>query len=77
MYKTRITGLMMLLLVTSCSSQTTTNPEPVALTDSSCSLFSPIITHGDDARVLDIRTIRAINAHNDLWDSLCHAPAAK
>jgi hypothetical protein len=43
--------------------------------DSACSLFSPIYTHGNDAERMDIRTVRAINNHNDLWDQHCR-PAA-
>nr|DAV72807.1 MAG TPA: hypothetical protein [Caudoviricetes sp.] len=39
--------------------------------DSSCTLFSPIYTHGKDSEVMDIRTVRAINTHNELWDRIC------
>ncbi len=66
---------MMLPLVTSCGSPDTTNPEPVAITDSACVLFSPIYTHASDVQVMDIRTVRAINTHNDMWDQLCSPPA--
>ncbi|MBK4770178.1 MULTISPECIES: hypothetical protein [Pantoea] len=66
---------MTLLLVTSCSSRNTTNPEAPVVIDSACSLFSPIYTHGSDAERMDIRTVRAINNHNDLWDQHCR-PAA-
>ncbi|MCZ4059172.1 hypothetical protein O3W44_08910 [Pantoea sp. LMR881] len=43
--------LMTLLLATSCSSRNTTNPEPVAITDSACvlfSLFTPTVTMPKD-----------------------------
>lgn len=66
---------MTLLLATSCSSRNTTNTEPTAITDSACVLFSPIYTHGDDAQRMDVRTVRAINTHNDMWDRLCGHPA--
>ncbi|KAF0857730.1 MAG: hypothetical protein E6X23_03485 [Mixta calida] len=42
-----------------------------ASVDSSCTLFQPIYTHGNDAQVMDARTVRAINTHNELWDRLC------
>lgn len=66
---------MMLPLVTSCSSRSTTSPEAPVVIDSACSLFSPIYTHGSDADRMDIRTVRAINNHNDLWDRHCRTPA--
>lgn len=69
--------LMTLLLATSCSSPNTTNLKPATYSDSACILFSPIYTHGDDAHKADIRTVRAINSHNDLWDVLCGHSAAK
>ncbi|BBL31769.1 hypothetical protein [Pantoea ananatis] len=69
--------LMTLLLATSCSSPNITNPEPIIYRDSACILFSPIYTHGDDANKADIRTVRAINSHNDLWDVLCGHSAAE
>ncbi|MBN9931317.1 hypothetical protein HZD82_22445, partial [Pantoea agglomerans] len=40
------------------SSRNTTNPEPVAITDSACVLFSPLYTYGDDAQKMDVRTVR-------------------
>jgi len=43
--------------------------------DSACTLFSPIYTHGNDAERMDVRTVRAINNHNDLWDQHCAQPA--
>ncbi|MFH8133574.1 hypothetical protein ABU178_05190 [Pantoea osteomyelitidis] len=43
----------------------------MAITDSACVLFSPIYTHANDAQVMDIRTVRAINTHNQMWDLLC------
>lgn len=65
---------MTLPLVTSCSSRSTTSPEPQVI-DSACTLFSPLYTHGNDAERMDIRTVRAINNHNDLWDRHCAQPA--
>lgn len=65
-------SLMMLTLVVSCSSHDSTPTGAGELiTDSSCTLFSPLYTHGQDAQLMDIRTVRQINAHNDLWLSLC------
>ncbi|MBE5251129.1 MAG: hypothetical protein QRY16_14115 [Enterobacterales bacterium endosymbiont of Blomia tropicalis] len=50
----------------------------MAITDSACVFFSPIYTHGNDAQNMDIRTVRAINTHNDMWDSLCgHSAKSK
>lgn len=66
---------MMLPLVTSCSGPNITNPEAPVVIDSACTLFSPIYTHGNDAERMDIRTVRAINNHNDLWDQHCSQPA--
>jgi len=48
----------------------------VAITDSACVLFSPLYTYGQAAQKMDVRTVRAINTHNDMWDSLCSHPAA-
>jgi len=31
------------------------------------------ITHGDVYKLMDVRTVRVINAHNDLFDRLCGA----
>ncbi len=76
MWRLTTIALMTLLLATSCSSRNTTNPEPVAITDSACVLFSPLYTYGDDAQKMDVRTVRAINTHNDMWNSLCGHPAA-
>lgn len=65
-------SLMMLTLVVSCSSHDSTSTGGSELmTDSSCTLFSPLYTHGQDAQLMDIRTVRQINIHNDLWSSLC------
>lgn len=63
----------MAMLVTSCAGRhsTVTTDAPVRTVDSLCTLDSPIRTHGKDADVMDIRTVRAINDHNDLWVSLC------
>lgn len=61
----------MLLLVTGCANQSTTPPTKYVTVDSSCTAFQPIITHGKDADEMDVRTVRAINAHNDTWDKLC------
>ncbi|WP_258576234.1 hypothetical protein [Candidatus Pantoea persica] len=43
----------------------------MAVTDSACVLFPPIYTHGADAQRMDVRTVRVINTHNDMWDQLC------
>lgn len=61
----------MTLLVVSCANRNTTPQTEYIVTDSSCTLFSPIYTHGKDSEVMDIRTVRAINTHNELWDKLC------
>ncbi|QCP58642.1 hypothetical protein FCN45_04290 [Pantoea sp. SO10] len=66
---------MTLLLVTSCSNRSITSPESPVVIDSACTLFSPIYTHGNDAERMDVRTVRAINNHNDLWDQHCGQPA--
>ncbi|WP_426607448.1 hypothetical protein [Pantoea anthophila] len=47
---------------------------PVATVDSLCTQDSVIRTHGKDADLMDIRTVRAINDHNDLWVKLCGEP---
>ncbi len=62
---------MTLLLATSCASRNTTAMIDRASVDSSCTLFQPIYTHGNDAQVMDARTVRAINTHHELWDRLC------
>ena len=61
----------MTMLAAGCSSLNTTPQIKYITIDSSCSAFSPIITHGNDYKVMDIRTVRQINAHNDLYDKLC------
>lgn len=66
----------MTLLATSCVDHpsTATTDAPVRIVDSMCTSDSVIRTHGKDADVMDIRTVRAINDHNDLWVSLCGEP---
>ncbi|ORM61391.1 hypothetical protein HA40_05725 [Mixta calida] len=71
MWKRLTLILMTLLLATSCASRNTTSMIDRASVDSSCTLFQPIYTHGNDAQVMDARTVRAINTHNELWDRLC------
>ncbi|GAA0494812.1 hypothetical protein GCM10009413_32800 [Tatumella punctata] len=68
--------LVMPLLVTSCGNHnsTPTINAPVKTIDSLCTQDSVIRTHGKDADVMDIRTVRAINDHNDLWVKLCGEP---
>lgn len=61
----------MLMLVASCNSQSTTDSKPTVVVDTACTSFSPIYTYGNDSEVMDIRTVREINAHNDIWDKLC------
>ncbi|ECI2457661.1 hypothetical protein AH259_11445 [Salmonella enterica subsp. enterica] len=61
----------MTLLVTACASQNTTPQIKYVYVDSACTAFKPIITHVKDPDVMDIRTVRAINTHNDTWDKLC------
>lgn len=61
----------MMLPVVGCSNQNTIPPIKYVTVDSSCTAFSPIITHGKDPQVMDIRTVKAINTHNDKWDALC------
>ena len=68
----RITSLFLIaLLASACSSQSTTPTINYVTVDSACTAFSPIITHGKDPQVMDVRTVRQINAHNDKWDALC------
>lgn len=61
----------MTLLVTACASQNTTPQIKYVYVDNACTAFKPIITHGADPDVMDQRTVKAINAHNDTWDELC------
>ncbi len=72
MYKQTMLLLLTVTLAAGCSSRHTTptiNNEVIS--DASCTLFSPIYTHNQDAQLMDIRTVRQINTHNDLWVSLC------
>lgn len=66
----------LIVLVCGCTSKETTptTDAPTKTVDSLCTLDSPIRTHGKDADVMDIRTVRAINDHNDLWVKLCGEP---
>lgn len=59
----------MTLAVSACAPQSTT--QTIKYVDNSCTAFKPIITHGKDPDVMDARTVKAINAHNDTWDKLC------
>lgn len=59
------------LLATACAQEATTPKTEYVYTDSSCTAFQPIITHGNDPDVMDARTVRAINAHNETWGRLC------
>jgi hypothetical protein len=43
------------------------------VSDSSCTLFNPIKTYGRDWEVMDIRTVKEINIHNDAWNKVCAA----
>lgn len=61
----------MTLLVTACGSRNTTPTIKYVYVDSSCTAFGPIITHGKDPDLMDARTVKEINAHNDKWDALC------
>lgn len=61
----------MTLLVTACASQNTTPQIKYVYVDNACTALKPIITHGADPDVMDQRTVKAINAHNDTWDALC------
>ena len=61
----------MTLLGSACAAQNTIPRTEYIVTDSSCTLFSPIYTHGKDADLMDIRTVREINTHNELWDKIC------
>lgn len=62
---------LMTLLVTACANQNTTQPIKYVYVDNACTAFRPIITHGKDPDVMDARTVKAINTHNDTWDNLC------
>lgn len=62
----------MTLLATSCASPVSTGQiNPTTVADSSCTLFGPIYTYGKDADVMDIRTVREINTHNDTYTRVC------
>ncbi|WP_277869770.1 hypothetical protein [Izhakiella australiensis] len=37
-------------------------------------IFFPIRTYGQDWKNLDIRTVREINTHNEVWQRLCGEP---
>jgi hypothetical protein len=71
-----IPALLTTLLATGCgtASSTARTEAPNKIVDSLCTVDRPIITHGSDADVMDIRTVRAINEHNDLWVSICGQP---
>ncbi len=66
----RISLFLITLLVTACGNQSTTPTIKYINVDSACTA-APIITHGADPDVMDAVTVKAINAHNDKWDSLC------
>lgn len=72
-----ISLFLMTLLVTACGNQSTTPTIKYINVDSSCTAFGPIITHGKDPDVMDARTVKEINAHNDKWDSLCEKESVK
>lgn len=61
----------MTLLVSACAGRNTTPATEYVYIDSSCTAFKPIITHGKDPDVMDARTVKAINTHNDTYDALC------
>lgn len=61
----------MTLLVTACGSRNTTPTIKYVYIDNSCTVFGPIITHGKDPDLMDSRTVKAVNTHNDKWDALC------
>ncbi|MEN3753740.1 hypothetical protein ABC733_17205 [Mangrovibacter sp. SLW1] len=71
MLKQKMLLSAMILLATGCANQNTTPTIKYITVDSSCTAFQPIRTHGKDADVMDIRTVRAINTHNDTWDRIC------
>jgi len=61
-----------MLLASGCSNQNTTgHDQPNSVIDTSCSSFSPIYTYGDDYKTMDVRTVRQINTHNQVWEQLC------
>ncbi|QBR52732.1 hypothetical protein [Erwinia sp. QL-Z3] len=63
------------MLVASCSSPDSTGQSnPTTVADSSCTLFSPIYTYGKDSELMDIRTVREINTHNDTYVKVCGEP---
>lgn len=68
---------LMTLLVTSCATPPITSNSPQITTDSSCTFFSPIRTYGKDWQVMDIRTIKEVNVHNDTWNKLCEEKKEK
>lgn len=61
----------MMLLASACVDRNTTPQIKYVYVDSACTAFQPIITHGKDPDVMDGRTVKAINTHNDTWDRLC------
>lgn len=61
----------MMLLASACGNQPTTPKTEYVYVDTACTSFKPIATHGNDPDVMDARTVKAINIHNDMWDSLC------
>lgn len=61
----------MTLLVTACGNRNTTPTIKYVYLDNSCTAFGPIITHGQDPDLMDARTVKAINTHNEKWDALC------
>lgn len=66
----RISLFLITLLVTACGNQSTTPTIKYINVDSACTALTNH-HHGADPDVMDARTVKAINAHNDKWDSLC------
>lgn len=66
----------MALLATACADQNTTPKIKYVYVDNACAAFNPIITHGSDPDVMDARTVKAINVHNDTWEKLCEKEQA-
>lgn len=55
-----------------CATSGPTNNQPVVI-DTACKWVSVIRLHGDDYKNTDIRTLRAIDAHNSAVEKNCPA----
>ena len=49
-------------------------PAPqIQVIDTACKWTDKIMLHGDDYKLMDIRTLRVIDSHNRAWEKNCGA----